>query len=181
MNHRKFISLILVAIILTLILTLLIRENQHQSVMADYYNNEILKEEARIDNLNDFTAGYNELYKSYNELYVRYEELHRNLTSNKWIEYEVTGYSANDSEQGTNNIVATNFNLDYENVKNIPIIATDPKVIPLYSIVEIEGMGAYLALDTGGMIKGFRIDILFDSKQQALDFGRQTLLARVIK
>jgi 3D (Asp-Asp-Asp) domain-containing protein len=181
MNHRKFIILILIAIISILTLTLLVRENQHQNIIADYYNREIVKEEARLDNLNSFTENYNELYVSYNELYSRYEELHRNLTANNWLEYEITGYSANDPEQGTNNVTATTFNLDYTRVKNLPICATDPDIIPLYSIIEIKGLGAYISLDIGGMIRGNRIDILFDSKHEALSFGRQILLARVIK
>ncbi|MDD5013824.1 MAG: 3D domain-containing protein [Atribacterota bacterium] len=99
----------------------------------------------------------------------------------KWEVFEVTGYSANDPAQGTNNIVATTFNLDLNRVKNLPIIATDPDVIPLYSIVEIKGMGAYISLDTGGLIRENRIDILFDSKQEALNFGRKELLVRVIE
>lgn len=95
----------------------------------------------------------------------------------KWEEFICTGYSANDGEQGTNNITVTGFNTEC----GLPIIAVDPDVIPLKSIVEIEGMGAYVSLDTGGAIKGNRIDILFDSKEDALKFGRQKLLVRIIK
>jgi 3D (Asp-Asp-Asp) domain-containing protein len=57
----------------------------------------------------------------------------------------------------------TTFNFYLNKVENLPIIAVDPEVIPLYSIVEIEDLGAFIALDTGGLIKGNRIDILFDS------------------
>ncbi|GAH90939.1 unnamed protein product, partial [marine sediment metagenome] len=35
-------------------------------------------------------------------------------------------------------MVATTFNLDLARVKDLPIIATDPEIIPLYSIVEIK-------------------------------------------
>ena len=65
--------------------------------------------------------------------------------------------------------------------KDLPVIAVDPDVIPLYSIVEIEGLGGYLALDTGGAIKGKRIDILFGSKFKAVNFGRKELRVRVLK
>ncbi|MBA7611102.1 hypothetical protein ES703_18318 [subsurface metagenome] len=47
----------------------------------------------------------------------------------------------------------TKFNLDLNRVKNLPIIAVDPDIIPLYSIVEIENLGAFIALDTGELIK----------------------------
>lgn len=53
-------------------------------------------------------------------------------------------------------------------------IAVDPSVIPLGSEVVINGH-SYIAEDTGGGIKGNRIDIFFSSHQEALNWGRQTL------
>ena len=49
-------------------------------------------------------------------------------------------------------------------------IAVDPDVIPLGSIVEIDGV-EYIAEDIGGAIKGDRIDIYFDNHDKALDYG----------
>lgn len=49
-------------------------------------------------------------------------------------------------------------------------IAVDPKVIPYGSEVEINGH-TYIAHDTGGAIKGNRIDVYFDSHEAALQFG----------
>ena len=103
------------------------------------------------------------------------------ISETQWEEFTITGYSANDPQQGTNNIVATTFNLDYVRVKNLPIVATDPEIIPLYSIIEIKDIGAYISLDVGGAIKGNRIDILFDSKEEAIDFGIQEKEVRIIK
>ena len=51
-------------------------------------------------------------------------------------------------------------------------IAVDPKVIPLGTQVKI-GKTIYTAEDTGGGIKGHKIDIFFDSHSEALDFGVQ--------
>ena len=51
-------------------------------------------------------------------------------------------------------------------------IAVDPDVIPLGSIVDINGF-QYVAEDTGSAIKGNRIDILFSNHAEALDFGVQ--------
>ena len=51
-------------------------------------------------------------------------------------------------------------------------IAVDPDVIPLGSIVEINGV-EYVAEDIGGVIKGDRADIFFDSHQDALEWGVQ--------
>jgi len=51
-------------------------------------------------------------------------------------------------------------------------IATDTSVIPFGSQVVINGK-IYTAEDTGGAIKGNRIDIYFESHTEALYFGRQ--------
>lgn len=61
-------------------------------------------------------------------------------------------------------------------------IAVDPKVIPYGSIVEVKGYGIYVAEDCGGTgVKGKRIDILFETHKEALEFGRKTLKIRILK
>jgi 3D (Asp-Asp-Asp) domain-containing protein len=60
-------------------------------------------------------------------------------------------------------------------------IAVDPKVIPLHSRVSIEWLGEYVAEDTGGAIKGKRIDIYFNTHQEALNFGVQYRNVYLIK
>ena len=51
-------------------------------------------------------------------------------------------------------------------------IAVDKNVIPIGTKVIING-NTYTAEDTGGAIKGNRIDIYFNSHQEALNFGVQ--------
>lgn len=51
-------------------------------------------------------------------------------------------------------------------------IAVDPEVIPLGSIVEVNG-NKYIAEDIGGAIKGNRLDIFFNSHEDALEWGVQ--------
>ena len=46
--------------------------------------------------------------------------------------------------------------------------------------VEIKGMGTYTVEDRGGAITGNKIDIYFDSHQEALNFGRKTVYLRVV-
>lgn len=50
-------------------------------------------------------------------------------------------------------------------------IAVDPKVIKLGTQVYIDGWGTYTAEDTGGLIKGKRIDIFVASKSIARKYG----------
>lgn len=59
-------------------------------------------------------------------------------------------------------------------------IAVDKNVIPLGSKVIINGF-EYIAEDTGGAIKGNRIDILFPTHQDALQFGIQYADVAIVK
>jgi 3D (Asp-Asp-Asp) domain-containing protein len=56
-------------------------------------------------------------------------------------------------------------------VKANHTIAVDPNVIPMGSLVYIEGIGLRQAEDTGSAIKGARIDVYIPDLEQALDFG----------
>jgi 3D (Asp-Asp-Asp) domain-containing protein len=60
------------------------------------------------------------------------------------------------------------------------IIAADPRVLPLGTVVHIEGMGTFVVKDTGGDIKGSRIDIWMPARSQAMKFGRRKVQVRVI-
>jgi 3D (Asp-Asp-Asp) domain-containing protein len=50
-------------------------------------------------------------------------------------------------------------------------IAVDPSVIPIGSRVYIEGLGYFVAQDTGSAIKGKRIDVFMNDLEEALQFG----------
>lgn len=58
-------------------------------------------------------------------------------------------------------------------------IAVDPMVIPLYSRVYVPGVGMCIARDTGGAIKGRRIDVLLASRSIANRFGRRKITVTV--
>ena len=60
------------------------------------------------------------------------------------------------------------------------MIAVDPRVIPLGSMVEIPGFGIYIAGDTGGAIKGNIIDIHFATVGQALKWGRRSVTIKIL-
>lgn len=55
------------------------------------------------------------------------------------------------------------------------IIAVDPSFIPLGTRVFIPGYGEAVAEDTGLDIKGNRIDVAFDTYEEAMAFGRQDI------
>ncbi|MBT2761426.1 3D domain-containing protein [Paenibacillus sp. ISL-20] len=53
-------------------------------------------------------------------------------------------------------------------------IAVDPNIIPIGWWVYIEGIGFRRAEDTGGAIKGNKIDVYYDSLKSATSFGRKS-------
>lgn len=61
------------------------------------------------------------------------------------------------------------------------ICAVDPKVIPLRSWVLIPDLGLCYAGDTGSRVKGAHVDWLFDSHEDAREWGRKTRTAYVVR
>jgi 3D (Asp-Asp-Asp) domain-containing protein len=63
------------------------------------------------------------------------------------------------------------------------LIAADPSVLPLGSRVRLEHpgySGEYLVADTGGAIRGRRIDIWTPTSGEAMRFGRRTVKLTVL-
>jgi 3D (Asp-Asp-Asp) domain-containing protein/uncharacterized protein YabE (DUF348 family) len=61
------------------------------------------------------------------------------------------------------------------------IVAVDPRMIPLGTRLFIAGYGWAIAGDTGGAIRGNRIDLGFDSVGAALAFGRREVTVYRLK
>lgn len=60
------------------------------------------------------------------------------------------------------------------------VAAVDPKVIPLGTLLFIEGYGFALAADTGGAIKGNKIDLCYNSKAECRKFGRRKVKVHIL-
>ncbi|WP_078381338.1 LysM peptidoglycan-binding and 3D domain-containing protein [Sutcliffiella halmapala] len=88
-----------------------------------------------------------------------------------------TAYTA--TCEGCSGITATGINL-LEN-PDLKVISVDPDVIPLGSKVWVEGYGEAIAGDTGGAIKGNKIDIFIPEKQDAINYGVQEVKVKVYK
>lgn len=69
---------------------------------------------------------------------------------------------------GCNETTATGSKLSYG------IVAVDPTIIPLGSKVYVSGYGTALAADTGGAIKGARIDLAFENVKNGFWRSRWT-------
>jgi 3D (Asp-Asp-Asp) domain-containing protein len=63
------------------------------------------------------------------------------------------------------------------------LIAADPRVLPIGTRVRVEAgpwTGEYLVADTGGAIKGRKIDIWTPSSREAMQFGRRAVKLTVL-
>jgi 3D (Asp-Asp-Asp) domain-containing protein/cell division protein FtsB len=97
------------------------------------------------------------------------------------ITASASAYTQSDEEQTADGITASG-----EPVKEGRTIAVDPSVIALGSLVYIESDsplvgGFYVASDTGGAIKGNRIDVFMQSKDKAYQFGRQDIKVTILQ
>ena len=63
---------------------------------------------------------------------------------------------------------------------NQKVIAVDPSVIPLGSRVWVEGYGEAIAGDTGGAIKGNKIDVFLPGQDTAIAWGVKTVKVKVL-
>lgn len=79
---------------------------------------------------------------------------------------------------GCSGITATGINLKAN--PGLKVIAVDPSVIPLGSKVWVEGYGYAVAGDTGGAIKGNKIDLFMPNKSDALAFGRKQVKVKIL-
>lgn len=85
---------------------------------------------------------------------------------------EATGYTRYD--EGCGDYTATGEYL------RRGIIAVDPSIIPMGTRVFIPGYGVAVAADTGGAIRGNKIDLAFDSRSEAFAWGRRMVTMFII-
>ncbi len=86
-----------------------------------------------------------------------------------------TAYTNSPYENGGSGRTAMGYRADYGHV------AVDPRVIPLGTRVYVEGYGFAIASDTGGAIKGNRIDLCVGSSNSAaMQWGRRKVKVHVL-
>ncbi len=109
----------------------------------------------------------------------------------EWEVFEATAYTSLD--EGCNEISSLGINI-YELHEHINIVAVDPKIIPLGSLVIIDiaydeddlekepELISAIAFDIGGAIKENKLDIYFGyDLTEAFNFGRRNVLATYIE
>lgn len=95
-----------------------------------------------------------------------------NITYKKKVSCSTTAYSGHSSTATGRRPV--------RNEGGLSTIAVDPSVIPLGSKVYVDGYGYAIASDTGGAIKGDRIDVYFNSSSECDSWGRRSANVLVV-
>ncbi|MFJ7648609.1 3D domain-containing protein [Lysinibacillus sp. NPDC097279] len=104
-------------------------------------------------------------------------------TAKKWLQFNASYYGPDCN--GCSGITVTGINVRKTIYYNsLRIVAVDPTVLPLGTIVEIktpyETFRA-ISADIGGAIKGYKLDILVESEERATKYGRHYVQLRIIR
>lgn len=98
------------------------------------------------------------------------------FSGGKVVTMTATGYSASAAENGgsSSGRTATGLKIGHG------VVAVDPNYIPLGTRLYIEGYGYAVAADTGGAIKGNRIDLGHNSRHEANAVGRRSVKVHIL-
>ena len=184
-NNKMVISL------LTLLTFLMVVTNT-------YYYNKMSEAEEEVEKLEEEVEKLEESERvKENEISNLKEKLNETENENQKLKEELEKYenlrklnivaTAYDAfcDTGCIGLTATGYDVSNTVYKDgYRIISVDPNVIPLGSLVYVESdkmnfVG--IADDTGGDIKGNRIDILMENRDKAYDFGRRNVKVTVLR
>lgn len=170
---------------------------EHYEELEEYLESE---EDTTIQKLDDAIDKLDASIEELQELLgvLRIQEANKRATVSAQVsrgstrKFEATAYDNTPASQGKwVNQTATGFNLAGHTLESARCIAVDPAVIPLHSKVYVEFPeaykhldGIYTAYDTGGAIKGRRIDVFFgdgDVRSEAMAFGRRSVNVTILE
>ena len=95
----------------------------------------------------------------------------------KEITVSASAFTANCN--GCSGITSSGINLKKN--PDVKVIAVDPSIIPIGTKVHVEGYGYAIAGDTGGAIKGNKIDVFFPTKNEAYKWGRKNVTVKILE
>ena len=191
--ERIILKILVLVLLITASLSALHMHQQEQLKTIEtntktYYENQLEEKDNQINTLEEEKIVLNQQITDLNttiaELKAKKTTTSRSsssetrevATTDKWIWANVSAYCACMQCCGkTNGITASGT----QATANRTIAASS--VYPFGTKIEIEGMGIYTVEDRGGAITGNKIDIYFDSHQEALQFGRRNLQIKVVE
>lgn len=181
LNKLKFIRFILIVVMLVLLVLWLIDFVKYTEMYITTWkyqlNAEILNGEQQAIDLYErvYVVNNKDLFDDNFEIRNTYLHTDNNEISDNSITdiFIITAYCKENYPHICNDGDST-YTSTGTNPTSGRTVAVDPNIIPYGTRVDIEGVGTRIAEDCGGAIKGNRIDLLFDSHEEALEFGIQT-------
>ena len=158
---------------------------------------------SKTDNISNHEFRYNEFKENLNTV----EKLNKIIEATKEVSTnDITVENINNSSTTDSNTTTTNKNINPGYISNftmestaytgdtitatgtVPVrdsggistIAVDPSIIPLGSLLYVDGYGYAIAADTGGAIKGNIIDLYLNSYEECMNWGRQNVSVYLI-
>ena len=104
------------------------------------------------------------------------QQVSRGEASGKEFIVSSTAYTA--SCNGCSGVTA--IGIDLRANPNAKVIAVDPNIIPLGTKVYVEGYGYAVAGDTGGAIKGYKIDVFIPTTAEAFRWGNRKVKITIL-
>ena len=98
-------------------------------------------------------------------------------TSGKTLTVKATAYWA---FNGVNNTYTASGRKAVRDKSGYSTIAVDPSVIPLGTKLYVEGYGNAIAADKGSSVKGNYIDVYFETRQEAVNWGVKHLKVTIL-
>ena len=187
LNKKQVIKIIHDAIVITLFVISLfclfkhgeeVKENNvviNSPYIIENTVNEIVEEtNVVVEEQKEESSNSNKNITSRGGTTIRKEETTK--TDGEWTKFTATAYCACMKCCGkTNGITASGTKATAGRTVAMP------KGYAFGTKIEIKGMGTYIVEDRGGAITSNRIDIYFDTHQEALNFGRRTVYLKVVK
>lgn len=148
---------------------------------------EITKEQPKVTDTKfyatvDYPGRAEEATKKYLAEKKEKEEQQRKITNrsetkrDEWIEFTATGYCSCSSCCG----ISTGITASGTKAQANHTVAM-PKAYPFGTKIEIKNLGEFVVEDRGGAINGNKLDIYFNTHQEALNWGRRTVFVKVIE
>lgn len=134
-------------------------------------------EDEQVENVRNVTANYKLVPRLKRDAMEKYTP----------VEVVATGYYAGKESTGKGP-GHPEYGITYSGVKvkrdeyAFSTIAADPKVFPIGTVLYVPGYGYGVVADTGSAIKGKKIDLYFDTKDQVFrEWGKKTVTVFVVK